>query len=1087
MYRPCTILLSLVLIASGMTAPARAQPRLQDRSELAFPTREATWASVDVSPDGRRIVMDVLGGLYEIPITGGRARTISAGTAIDRTPTYSPDGSKLAFISDRSGAANLWISDSDGTNPRQISDLISVYADQGISSPTWSPDGATIVVSQSPAAVGISDGQSRTTAYIRGGRRLAVYDVASRRMHWLSQEPIWGYAQILAPAFDPDGRHVFATGLRESMRVLEQSTVLLKFDAGSGDASRPLGYFTGKSFHRPTPSPDGRFLAWVATTQDQQGLRLRDLHTGEERWLIYNRIDSPPDRLEQEIDAGAPRFDFTPDGQFIVIGFEGKLWRIRVSDGALQEIPFDIEVDRPAMPLGLHEHPISDEPTPVGAIGRAALSPDGRKIAFSALRRIWIVDVLNDARTLGNPRRLTNDEIAEDYPAWSADGSLIYFSVWRDGVGGGVRSAPVQDAPSAATTLVADGSVYMSITADPGSRRLAALRLDTGAERRVGDYLPANDEAGAGLWTLVSIDSESGHTEDVATLNADSIDFWQQVPAGPLYFTQDGVLHRGLDPLSWPSSTRVVPVAVARDGVEQTEHTSLGAYVYGVLSPDQRRALIYPRAAGGDFRLVELELSGQPRPGVPEPQSEAHASAEREHVAPFPVVTPWISWSADGSRVLVSQGSAIYLGEIKDNAPIAFNRLAVPLRTHSQRSRDALLLHGARLITMAADQVIESGDILIIGNRIAAIGPVGSVRIPDDAIILDVSGKTILPGFVDIHDHPHLPAGMLPDQDWRLLARLAFGVTATHDPSSSNTAIFEYRERQRAGELIGPRLFSTGPAYIGSTEIRTLDEARAIARLYSLDLGAETFKMYDLEASRTERRLLSEATREERLNATAHVAGRLWILALAMDGYPGMEHLPEMVVHDDMAQWVASSGATFTHTVGTMTLAYQYAFASLGNPRQNTRWSAFVPPSDRMLPDAAQPQRDLLLQRLSFPARIARSGGFNGVGGHGNIAGLSFHHELLFYAMGGMANADILRAATINGARALGHEGDFGSLEVGKLADLQILDMNPLEDITNTLSMTRVMVDGRLYQADTLNELWPQQRTLPDMYRQPPD
>ncbi|HEX7875963.1 MAG TPA: amidohydrolase family protein, partial [Sphingobium sp.] len=115
-------------------------------------------------------------------------------------------------------------------------------------------------------------------------------------------------------------------------------------------------------------------------------------------------------------------------------------------------------------------------------------------------------------------------------------------------------------------------------------------------------------------------------------------------------------------------------------------------------------------------------------------------------------------------------------------------------------------------------------------------------------------------------------------------------------------------------------------------------------------------------------------------------------------------------------------------------------------------------------------------------ARFARMGGLLGLGAHGEVPGLGTHWEMQAYAMGGMTPLEVLRSATIDGARAIGRDADFGSLEPGKYADLVILDRNPLDGIANTLSIRQVMKNGRLYESDTLDEIWPRKRAMPPFW-----
>jgi len=115
-------------------------------------------------------------------------------------------------------------------------------------------------------------------------------------------------------------------------------------------------------------------------------------------------------------------------------------------------------------------------------------------------------------------------------------------------------------------------------------------------------------------------------------------------------------------------------------------------------------------------------------------------------------------------------------------------------------------------------------------------------------------------------------------------------------------------------------------------------------------------------------------------------------------------------------------------------------------------------------------------------AAILRAGWNVGLGCHGQLDGLGCHWELWAMAAGGMTNHEVLQVGTRAGARALGMEQDLGSLEPGKLADLIVLDADPLADIHHTEKIRYVMKNGRLYEGDTLNEVWPRQTTLPAMW-----
>jgi imidazolonepropionase-like amidohydrolase len=407
---------------------------------------------------------------------------------------------------------------------------------------------------------------------------------------------------------------------------------------------------------------------------------------------------------------------------------------------------------------------------------------------------------------------------------------------------------------------------------------------------------------------------------------------------------------------------------------------------------------------------------------------------------------------------------------------------------------------GARVITMRGTEVIDDADIVVRDNRIAAVGPRGQVAVPAGARVIDVSGKTIVPGFVDTHAHVWASWGVHRDQVWMYAANLAYGVTTLRDPQTATTDVLTYEDQVRAGTVLGPRIYSTGPGVFGAANpngqsFRDLDHTRSVLRRYAEYYDTKTIKQY-VAGNREQRQWIIQAARELRLMPTTE--GSLDIkmnLTEAIDGYSGHEHtIPTFPLQPDAVRLFATSGMAYTPTI---LVAYggpwaeNHYFATedvLGDAklRRFTPWAELEAKALRRGGSAGptftgagagwfHPSQHVF-QKIGRQVRdLVAAGGQVGVGSHGQLQGLGYHWELWSMASGGLSNHDALRAATIMGANAIGLDRDIGSIEAGKLADLVVLDANPLENLRHTNTIRSVLVNGRMYDGATLDETWPRQ------------
>jgi hypothetical protein len=404
-----------------------------------------------------------------------------------------------------------------------------------------------------------------------------------------------------------------------------------------------------------------------------------------------------------------------------------------------------------------------------------------------------------------------------------------------------------------------------------------------------------------------------------------------------------------------------------------------------------------------------------------------------------------------------------------------------------------LVLRGAKVITMNGDEIIENADLVIRNNRIVAVGERGDVEIPSDAEIKNMNGKTIVPGFVDTHAHFRHPVNLHRGEFWSYLTNLAFGVITTRDPQTATTDVLTYQDLVHAGKLLGPRVYSTGPGVFSSENIRDLDHAREVLTRYSKYYDTKTIKMYGA-GNREQRQWIIEASKEQELMPTTE--GSLDFkenLTQVIDGYPGHEHsFPVFPLYKDVIDLVAYSRTVYTPTLlvaygGPWAENYYYATE---RPHDNLKLQKFMPHHNldertrRRNAGWFMEEEHVFEELAVFVKDLVEAGGRAGVGSHGQLQGLGYHWELWAMQAGGISEHDILKVATLLGAEGIGLDTDLGSIETGKLADLVILNSDPLDNIRNTADISYILKNGYMYEADTLNEVFPSQKELPTFWWQ---
>lgn len=1069
----------LPMLAAGIPSEAGAasnlvRPRqpagqilpLRATRQIKFDTDEGTWLSVDLAPDSKQIVFDLLGDIYTLDAAGGRATAITRGMGFDTQPTYSPDGAWIAFISDRSGADNVWIMRSDGSDARQI----SLGGDDSVLvSPAWSVDGKAIYVSR---FLWSADSYQLWRYDLEGTETLIV------PIKPAGQPRDSGKSSLGAVA-SPDGKFLYfarRNGTSDSYQVEEWSIVRREIDSGAEKTIVPLAAGRGRAtgaYFRPILSPDGQLLAYATRFEGQTGLRLRDLRTDQDRWLAFP-IEHDQIHAQSWQDL-VPRYTFTRDGRALILSRHGKLEKLPLDGGASTPIPFTATVDAQLGPLT--RVAIEQETGPVRArlIQAPEQSPDGMHVAFSSLGHVYVMPLKGGAR----PSRLTSSETPEFHPSWSPDGKQIVFVTWTAKQAGQVWLAsanggtPRQISAAAAyyshPVFAPDGKSVLVVRSDNSARLNSSMEFGQHVRDAVLLSLPLD----GGAAKVVSTGTFGGKPHFSANQHR--------------VFVRQAAGLSGID----LGSGEIEP-AVDVQGPNWYFAESLAQVDDSRLSPDGKWVLA--------IIAQQAHVVAAPEPG----QVIDLLNPGREHRRITDVGADFIEWADGGKTVTWAVGATFYRRSFADIKLNPANRPSwsadAPKRGVSafeavvevprDDPRGSIVLRGARVITMRdsamdTSEVIEDGDVLIRDGRIAGVGPRGSLNIPADAVVRDVAGKTLVPGFIDVHDHvADIRRDVIAMESWGLRTRLAYGITTAFDPSSLSIDMFAYQDMSDAGILTGSRVPSTGMAMFSFNRLASVDEARALLTRYRDHYRTRNVKQY-LIGNRTQRQWLVQAAKDVGVMPTTEGSLALKLdLTQIMDGYSGSEHALPTPLYDDVIQFVARSGTSYDATLQIKNggPGAQDDFVARDRPLTDAKFMRFRPSyiaAKQALSRQWTDPSTLLYPRIGADvARIQRAGGVVALGSHGEIQGTGFHWELEAHVQGGMTPLEALRAGTIGGARAIGRAAEFGSIEPGKFADLVVLDADPREDIRRSRNIALVMKNGRLYDANTLDELWPRPRPL---------
>src|SRR6267378_1472904 len=719
---------------------------LKSERKIELTTDEGTWLSLDVSPDAKTIAFELVGDIFTLPIEGGQAKLISGGMAFDSQPKFSPDGQWIAFISDREGSENIWIIHPDGTGAKQI----SKDPNSEFTSPSWAPDGKYIFVSK--AAFGI--GSSEIWMYhVDGGSGVQITKSKPTPTTKRQERP-----NAMGVVASPDGKYLYYAAKLGSLAYNQQfpSWHIARRDRKTGDEDEIISQI--KSAFRPVLSPDGKQILYVTRYETESGLRLRNLETGEDRWVKY-----PVTRDDQESLFTRdifPGYSFLPGGKEIIYNQDGKIKRLDLVTGTDKAIPFTAQVSQELGPKLDFPQKVEQGPLKVRLIMDPVESPDGKKLVFSAMTHLYTMDMPG-----GRPQRLTSGNTPEFQPAWSPDGKSIVYVTWSSQGG---QLWKISAAGGTPTQLSKSLAVYSNPAWSPDGARIVLLRGN--AFDRENNTFDGGQTANA---DLIWIPADGGDANLILPARG----------AGGPHFTKERdriyvYTPQGLVSLRYDGTDRRNHIIVKGQGLYFFEEPIPADDIQP--SPDGQWVLSHVM---NQLYLIAMPVVGGETPTVNVTSPAVPVKRLTD------IGADYFAWADDGKTITWAVGASLFREPLsaisfeppkdekkegekkeadskdsdkKDAATQAADtkkeekkdekkeekklkeqekdvqEIAVSLEVPRKTPKGAIVLRGATVVTMKTgkeDEVLKNADIVVENNRIKSVGLKGSI--PAGAKVFD--------------------------------------------------------------------------------------------------------------------------------------------------------------------------------------------------------------------------------------------------------------------------------------------------------------------------------------------------------------
>jgi imidazolonepropionase-like amidohydrolase/Tol biopolymer transport system component len=1015
-----------------------------------------TWMNLDVSPDGKTLVFDLLGDIYTLPIGGGEASALMTDIAWQMQPRFSPDGKHIAFTSDEDGGDNLWIMNRDGTNGKAV----SKEEFRLLNSPAWSPDG-NYLVGRKHFTSSRSLGAGEVWLYHKTGGNGVMLTKRANDQKDLGE-----------PAYSADGKYVYFSQDATPGKTFHYSKDSVKgiykikrLELATGDIDTIISGKGGAI--RPTPSPDGKYIAFISRDDFSSNLYLYNLQSGEEI-KIYENLE----RDLQEtwaIHGVYPNIAWTPESDSLIFWDNGQINRLDIDSKKSQVINFHVKTTKKIQQALQFKQQLPQDSFPVKMLRDVEISPDGKKAVFESMGHIYISSIAQ-GKVKGTAKRLTKQKSHfELNPSFSRDGKKVVYATWQDQQQGQIRI--VSSRGGKGKTLLKEKGKYIEPTFSPDGNTVVYRKISGGFitsptwDLNTGIYaVSAKGERKAEKPRLITEHGTQAHfgasNDNIYVVRAGDE---PQLAHVSLDGKDDRTIYQG----KFATEYRVSP------------NGEFLAFA------ERFKVFVTPFVERGD--VINIGPKGA---NLPVKQLSVRAGQD-------------INWHGDSNKLYWSLGADLYQANIAnlfaitnksetENSAVKSGEKPEDkvTKTHLGYSKKVdkpsglIAFVGGKIITMEGDKVIDNGVVLVEGNVIKAVGTQSQVSIPSSAKVIDITGKSIMPGLIDAHAHgPQGSSQIIPQQNWKNYAGLALGVTSIHDPSNNTSEFFAASEMQKAGNIVAARLFSTGKIlyganYVGYTaHVDNLDDAKFhVERLKAA--GAFSVKSYN-QPRRNQRQQFIQAARELEMLVVPEGGSLLQHnLTMVIDGHTTLEHsIPVANVYEDVKQLWSQSQMAYTPTLvvaygGIWGENYWYDKTDVW---LHPRLSKYVPSEFLQPKSMRRPKAPLHHYNHISVAKVAKEIQDLGIkvnaGGHGQREGLAMHWEMWMMAQGGMTPLQALRTATIAPAQTLGLDDHLGSINVGKLADLIVVDGDITTNIRLSDKVRYTMINGRLYNAETMNEI----------------